>query len=154
MILHYSLAIWKINDNALSLIFFVNAQRSALDETNDVLWHHSLTSKKDLLQNEFCILFKQTSRLLLFEWLFFQQSSLSLFTLKQSLVFAYIIICYVFRCSFKLKMDPKKYLYFYIALPYPAYPTPTFHTCQLQEVFEKYKLASPWNGAFKNLFIL
>ena len=28
MILHYSLAIWKINDNALSLIFFVNAQRS------------------------------------------------------------------------------------------------------------------------------
>ena len=27
-ILHYSLAIWKINDNALSLIFFVNAQRS------------------------------------------------------------------------------------------------------------------------------
>ena len=31
MILHYSLAIWKINDNALSLIFFVNAQRSDLD---------------------------------------------------------------------------------------------------------------------------
>ena len=31
-----------------------------LGETNDVLWHHSLTSKKDLLQNEFCILLKQT----------------------------------------------------------------------------------------------
>ena len=30
MILHYSLAIWKINDNALALIFFVNAQRSVL----------------------------------------------------------------------------------------------------------------------------
>ena len=32
----------------------------SLGETNDVLWHHSLTSKKDLLQNEFCILLKQT----------------------------------------------------------------------------------------------
>ena len=38
MILHYSLAIWKINDNALSLIFFVNAQRSGLVVVRLVFW--------------------------------------------------------------------------------------------------------------------